>query len=240
MAHNRLSYGCAPAAAAVLFSLACSSPSDGNRTPVAEFSTVCAALRCDFTDQSSDDESISTWDWSFGDGATATDQNPFHLYAEAGTFSVTLTVHDAQNVSDAKSEEVTTTPPVVAELICEDGSAPGGFVGCSLRLEAEAGFQVMLVRKSCQAHGNIFRITAPVVDTLTTDGCYEADGKQITVPGPFATQTEITAEIIAPRLTNPPQLIVSGSYPEWTLTYEDGADADFNDIVFTLTAMPTS
>jgi hypothetical protein len=33
-------------------------------------------------------------------------------------------------------------------------------------------------------------------------------------------------------------LQVAGEYPEWTLTYEDGADSDFNDMVLTLTALP--
>lgn len=231
---------CAPVAAAVLtLSLACSNPGEGNGTPVAKFSSVCAALRCDFTDQSTDDGSISTWNWSFGDDATATDQSPFHLYAGPGTFTVTLTVQDADGNSDAKSTQVTTTSPVVGVLNCVDGSAPGGFVTCSLRLEAEAGFKVLLVRTACGAHGNTFRITAPVVDTLTTDGCYETFGKQITVPGPFPALTEISAEIIAPRLADPPRLLVSGSYPEWTRTYEDGEDADFDDMIMTLTATPT-
>jgi hypothetical protein len=40
-------------------------------------------------------------------------------------------------------------------------------------------------------------------------------------------------------LSNPPQLRVSGAYPEWTLTYEDGVDQDFDDLVMTLTALPT-
>jgi PKD repeat protein len=224
--------------AAVLFSLACSNASD-NSTPVAKFSSVCAALRCDFTDQSTDDVSVTTWDWSFGDGASATEQNTFHLYASAGTYTVSLTAHDGDGHTDVTSKQVTTTPPVVGVLNCVDGSAPGGFVACSLRLEAEAGFKVVLDRTACGAHGNTFRITAPVVDTLTTDGCYETFGKQITVPGPFPALTEISAEIIAPRLTNPPRLIVSGSYPEWTLTYEDGEDEDFNDMTMTLTALPT-
>jgi PKD repeat protein len=224
--------------AAVLLSVACRDPGQGNGPPVAEFSPVCAALRCDFTDQSTDDGSISAWDWSFGDGATATDQSPFHLYASPGTYTVTLTVHDGDGSSDATSEQVTTTPPVVAELTCQDGSAPGGFVTCSLKLDAEAGFKVVLVSENCHAHGNVFRITAPVVDTLTTDGCYETFGTQITIAGPFPALTEISAEIIAPRLANPPRLLVSGSYPEWTLTYEDGADADFNDLIMTLTALP--
>jgi hypothetical protein len=133
---------------------------------------------------------------------------------------------------------VTTTPPALSELTCEDPSAPGRFVACSLRLEVEGEFNFALVTNSCAAHGNILRITAPVVDTLTTDGCYEAMGKQISVPGPFLAQTEINAEVIAPRLTNPPRLLVSGSYPEWTLTFEDGGDADFDDLVLRLTATP--
>jgi len=101
----------------------------------------------------------------------------------------------------------------------------------------------VLVRKGCAAHGNTFRITAPVVDTsllmASTDGFYDTDGKQITIPGPFPPLTEISAEIIAARLANPPRLLVNGSYPEWTLTYEDGADADLNDLIITLTGTPT-
>lgn len=230
-----------PGAFAVLLSSpACGGgPGENNSAPVANFSQVCAALRCDFTDESTDDVSITTRTWSFGDNATSAEVNPFHLYDNAGTYTVTLTVQDGDGNSDAASQDVITTPPVVGELTCEDGSAPGGFVTCSLILEAEAGFQVTLVRKGCGAHGNTFRITAPVVDTLTTDGCYETDGKQITIPGPFPANTEISAEIIAPQLAGPPRLLVTGEYPAWTLTYEDGGDDDFNDLIINLTAMPT-
>ena len=34
----------------------------------------------------------SEFSWEFGDGATATDQNPTHTYSETGEFTVTLTV----------------------------------------------------------------------------------------------------------------------------------------------------
>ena len=97
----------------------------------------------------------------------------------------------------------------------------------------------MLDASSCEAHGNIFRTTAPVGGILTEDGCYEAPGKQLVFAGPFAAGTEIGAEVVAPRLANPPRLVVTGEYPVWTLTYEDGADADFNDLQLTLTALPT-
>lgn len=35
---------------------------------------------------------IETWAWDFGDGITSDEQNPSHEYAEAGIFTVTLTV----------------------------------------------------------------------------------------------------------------------------------------------------
>ena len=44
-----------------------------------------------FTDMSTG-EGITTWDWTFGDEATSTDQNPTHTYTAAGTYTVSLTV----------------------------------------------------------------------------------------------------------------------------------------------------
>ncbi len=38
-----------------------------------------------------------TWYWTFGDGGTATEQNPQHAYTQEGTYEVTLTVTDATN-----------------------------------------------------------------------------------------------------------------------------------------------
>jgi len=38
-----------------------------------------------------------TWYWDFGDGATATVQNPTHAYTQEGVYDVTLTVTDATN-----------------------------------------------------------------------------------------------------------------------------------------------
>ena len=33
----------------------------------------------------------TNWDWTFGDGATSTEQNPVHVYAQIGTYTVSLT-----------------------------------------------------------------------------------------------------------------------------------------------------
>ena len=212
-------------------------PND-NAGPDAEFSFQCSALRCDFSDASTDDQGVVSWSWNFGpDGSTQ--RNPFYVYSAAGTYDVTLNVTDAEGLTSTKTHTVDPKAPVVTNLSCVDPSAPGGYVACTLKLEQQAGFKIVLNSSNCEAHGNIFRTTIPVGVTLTDDGCYDRAGKSLVFAGPFAAGTEISAEVVAPLLNNPPSLRVSGQYPEWTLTYEDGFDADYNDMNLTLTALPT-
>jgi len=49
-----------------------------------------APLTVAFTDQSNGNP--TAWSWTFGDGATSTQQNPTHQYATDGTYTVSLTV----------------------------------------------------------------------------------------------------------------------------------------------------
>jgi PKD repeat protein len=73
--------------------------------PGADFSatplTGTAPLAVDFNDLSSGPP--TSWLWDFGDGATSTEQHPSHVYASAGTFSVTLTVTNAEG-SDSRTQ----------------------------------------------------------------------------------------------------------------------------------------
>jgi PKD repeat protein len=83
-----------------------------NLDPVAGFDFACTFLDCDFTDTSTDaDGSISAWHWSFGDGGVADLQNPNHVFATAGTFTVTLTVTDDDGGVDAISRSVSVSAP---------------------------------------------------------------------------------------------------------------------------------
>jgi PKD repeat protein len=211
-----------------------------NEAPNAKFSFSCAALRCEFNDSSTDDTKVAGWSWSFGDQTEANVRNPVHEYNNAGSYPVTLTVTDEEGETATVTHQALATLPVVTSLVCVDGTAPGGYVACTLTLQEEAGFKVVLNRSSCEAHGNVFRITAPEPGrTLTTDGCYEQAGKQLVYSAAFPAGTEISAQVVAPMLNFPPALVVSGNYPEWTLTYEDGVDEDFDDMVLTVTALPT-
>lgn len=49
----------------------------------------------------SGDATVSTYAWSFGDGATSTELNPTHVYAAAGDYTVTLTVTDSLGTTGA-------------------------------------------------------------------------------------------------------------------------------------------
>ncbi|OCW97300.1 S8 family serine peptidase [Alishewanella sp. HH-ZS] len=75
--------------------------------PVAAFSYSISGLTASFTDLSTDeDSSIVAWDWSFGDGATSSQQNPSHTFAAAGDYTVSLTVTDDTGLTSTSSQQV--------------------------------------------------------------------------------------------------------------------------------------
>lgn len=73
----------------------------------ANTSSGAAPLTVYFTDQSSGD--LASWAWSFGDGQSATTQNPTHTYTDPGSYSVTLTVTSRAGLTDTyfESEYIT-------------------------------------------------------------------------------------------------------------------------------------
>ncbi|MBP1927943.1 PKD repeat protein [Methanolinea mesophila] len=69
--------------------------------PVAAFTANTTAgmspLAVQFLDQSTGDP--TNWTWSFGDGGMSTDQNPVHVYTQAGTYSVQLIASNPSGMS---------------------------------------------------------------------------------------------------------------------------------------------
>ena len=90
----------------------CGSPPP-NYAPDANFSTAISGLRVSFTDKSTDDSGVVSRNWAFGDGSTSTATNPSHTYTTDGSYQVSLTVADAQGLTDSITSTVTVSDGVV-------------------------------------------------------------------------------------------------------------------------------
>ncbi|HIN97362.1 MAG TPA: PKD domain-containing protein, partial [Candidatus Marinimicrobia bacterium] len=82
--------------------------------PSANFIWETNLLQVTFTDLSvAGDTTITNWSWNFGDGDTSTEQNVVYTYTSAGTYSVSLTVTDANGLSNISTQSVTVTSVLV-------------------------------------------------------------------------------------------------------------------------------
>jgi PKD repeat protein len=66
-----------------------------------------AHLIIDFTDQSTSDDSIISWEWDFGDGNSSGEQNPSHTYVHSGVYLVCLTITDHAGCTNHVCHQVT-------------------------------------------------------------------------------------------------------------------------------------
>jgi len=131
-------YGLVDAAAAV---------GGGGTTPVAPTAAFSgtptsgtAPLTVVFADLSSG--SPTSWSWDFGDGGTATAQNPGHTYEAAGTYSVTLTVsNEAGSDTLTRAGYITVTEPGQTVIVTAGGETPvaGTVSGSYLATAADDG-----------------------------------------------------------------------------------------------------
>lgn len=246
-----------PMAAVAALLVACGGDSNGpsdpgpteNQPPVANFTVECSSLDCTFTDGSTDADGTFTSSWDFGDGTPAvTETSPQHSFeaTELTTYTVTLTITDDDGATATKTQDVSVSPP--ATLTC--GSTPD----CSLVLPADAKVTVTLVSHDCDFTANSFKVLitppgggAAVEETLFTDGCHTTPGTsyQLQSNATFASGTTIQAQVISGggTLELPPAVRVSGTYPNWTLEFDDGAQSeppepDYNDLVISIVATP--
>ncbi len=65
-----------------------------------------------FTDESTGDP--KSWVWSFGDGATSTEQNPTHTYTAPGNYTVALSVDDGLSTA-TKPDYIKVTPVLLGD-----------------------------------------------------------------------------------------------------------------------------
>jgi len=86
---------------------------DGNTAPTVSIDassatvTVGQEVTFDGSGSSDADGSISSYEWSFGDGTTATGQTVAHTYSAAGDYSASLTVTDDDGATTTDSVAIT-------------------------------------------------------------------------------------------------------------------------------------
>jgi PKD repeat protein len=80
-----------------------------------------AGMTVQFTDQSLG--MVSSWLWNFGDGTTSTEQNPTHVYASAGYYTVSLTVSNSAGSYTKTMSQYIHTVPVEENIYLVDGYA---------------------------------------------------------------------------------------------------------------------
>ena len=205
----------------------------------ADFDVACAAFTCTLTNNSTATGGSATYLWTFGDGQTSTDQDPVpvvYSVTTPTTFTITLVATNGAATSQA-TRQVRVSP--AATLTCNG-------VACALVLDQASTVVVTLQSKDCLAHGNTFVITAPAVDTLFTDGCFETPG----IPFPlnngdaYEAGTQLAAQVLTGVAgAENPQLRVTGTFEAgWTLEFDDGfvgeGEPDFNDLVIRVVATP--
>lgn len=132
-----------------------------NVAPSASFTFDCTGLTCGFTDGSTDsDGTVASHAWNFGDGETATAEDPSHTYEAGGTYTVSLTVTDDDGATGSTSQSVTVSSGTVT-------------ISLSVHAYKEKGAQKADLTWSGASTTNvdIYRDGAPLT-TTANDGAY--------------------------------------------------------------------
>ncbi len=96
-----------------------------NTPPKAAFTDACTGLTCQLDAGSSTDAdgTVTSWTWSFGDGAGDQGATVGHTYANAGTYDVRLVVTDDRGATDTLTRSVTVTTPSQGSTVAYVDSA---------------------------------------------------------------------------------------------------------------------
>jgi PKD repeat protein len=134
-----------------------------DRPPAAAFDPVSATiltstpLAFDGALSSDPDGTIASYSWDFGDGSSSTDAQPSHSYANAGTYTVKLTVTDNSGNTAVVSHQITVNAPpglVIATVVNPPSVISSGSPSTTASRAVDLGQRLFCagIGPSCQAY----------------------------------------------------------------------------------------
>jgi len=204
---------------------------------------------------------IATHAWDFGDGAAGDGATPSHRYSVVNPtdFTVTLTVTDNEGASDVEIQTITVTPPPpVAQGCTVLSNSFGTRVDCRLDIAERSIIMLRLLAQDCDLQGQRVSVPPPSGDQVFQHVCTRAVGDSTKIyggPGDTAFIYEAGSQVTLrlfqgtpTRASDPlpglPAGRVTGSFPNWTISFDDGDDQgapgepDFLDVVVSAEARP--
>ncbi|MSR63651.1 MAG: PKD domain-containing protein [Planctomycetes bacterium] len=167
--------------------------------PVAEFTAAptsgFAPLAAQFSDLSTGN--ITSWSWTFGDGLSATERNPQHVYGASGTYTVALTVAgpDGSSTGTRSSYITVSEPPPVADF---DVPSTSGFAPFTAVFTDQSS-GVVATRLWSFGDGTSSSASAPQ-HVYAAPGSYTVS---LTVSSSFGTDTVVKSNLIVVRDPTP-------------------------------------
>jgi hypothetical protein len=159
------------------------------------------------------------------------------------TFTVTLTVTDNQGAVAVATKQVTVTPLPPAVQGCTTSDK---IVECVLDISARSNLRVTIRGVSCDL-GLQVSTPPPIYDWLLVNACDKLVGYSDWIwasndQGKWLYEAGTQARIwfhqgVSARALNPPEGRLEGTFPNWTISYEDGdhpgapGEPDFTDLV---------
>lgn len=125
------------------------------------------------------------------------------------------------------------------ELTC---AGSGGRTDCTIPLAGKTSFSITVESIGCEAQGNVLRIVSPTAETLSSNACALPSGQKWDFASggsaPFSAAAVLNLSVTAKFFSDPPSLelttVEAGT--KWRVVFEDGYDADFNDVVLLITS----